>query len=68
MPIFIDPDCDAREATPAEKWLRERAGEVQQETAAMHAAFVALHPLDGNAQRRVLRWLKDALENIEVPF
>jgi len=68
MTIFIDPDCEVRETTDAGKAQSERAGAVQQETAAMHASFVALQPLDYNARKRALRWLAEALENVEVPF
>jgi hypothetical protein len=46
----------------------ERARAVHQETSAMHTAFVALQPLDRNAQKRAVRWLAEALEDVEVPF
>ena len=68
MTIFIDPDCEARETADTGKARSERAEAVRQETAAMHASFTALQPLDYNARKRALRWLAEALENVEVPF
>lgn len=55
-----------REATPAEVERSRRTEAVRAETAGMHAAFTAL--LDHEGRRRALRWLADALDNIEVPF
>jgi hypothetical protein len=57
-----------REATPAEIEHTRRTEAVRAETAGMAIAFNALLPLDHQSQRRALRWLADALENIEVPF
>jgi hypothetical protein len=45
-----------------------RRTEVKLETSGMHDAFAALQPLDRNARKRALRWLAEALEDIEVPF
>lgn len=68
MSIVIDPDCEVREATDAEKQAAARREEIARETHAMHQAFIALQPLGFNARKRVLRWLADALPDIEVPF
>lgn len=68
MPVFIDPECEAREVTDAEKARTERAVAISNETTAMHRAFIAIQPLDYNARKRTLRWLADALEDVEVPF
>lgn len=61
-------DEEAREATEAQRDQARRREAVLIETAGMHTAFNALQPLDHQSQRRALRWLADALENIEVPF
>jgi hypothetical protein len=63
----IDPDCEAHEATEADH-RNERIKAVWREANAMHSAFIVLQPLDFNARRRALRWLRDALDNVEVPF
>lgn len=68
MPAFIDPDYGVREATDAEKAQRERVLASDEETRAMAMAFAMLVPLDYNARKRALRWLAEALENVEVPF
>ena len=68
MPIFIDPECEVREATEAEDERDSRAKAVADETNGMYAAFIALRSLDYNARKRALRWLTEALENCEVPF
>lgn len=57
-----------REATPAEVERSRRIEAVRTETAGMATAFHALQPLDGNGRRRALRWLAEALDDIEVPF
>jgi hypothetical protein len=59
---------EAREASPAEIERARRTEAVRAETAGLAIAFNALQPLDHEAQRRALRWLADALDNIEVPF
>lgn len=64
----IDPDYEAREATAAEKAQRQRVLASDEETRGMATAFAALVPLDHNACKRALRWLADALDDIEVPF
>lgn len=46
----------------------ERIKAVDSEARGMATAFAALVPLDRNARKRALRWLADALEDIEVPF
>jgi hypothetical protein len=68
MPIVTDPDFEAREATPAEQEQARRVKDVREETSGMAGAFAALVPLGHNARKRVLRWLADALDDIEVPF
>ena len=68
MTAVIYPDREAREATEAEKARTERAVAIHEETDAMHRAFLALQRLDFNARKRVLRWLADSLDNVEVPF
>jgi hypothetical protein len=68
MPAFTDQGREAREATEAEKAQRERVLASDEETRGMAAAFAALVPLGRNARKRALRWLADALEDIEVPF
>jgi hypothetical protein len=55
-------------ATEAEREQERRRQAVSTETSGMHAAFTALQPLDGHARRRALRWLAEALDDIEVPF
>lgn len=60
--------AEYREATDAEKAQRERVLASDEETRGMAAAFAALVPLDYNARKRALRWLAEALEDIEVPF
>jgi 2-polyprenyl-6-methoxyphenol hydroxylase-like FAD-dependent oxidoreductase len=57
-----------REATPAERERQERRAAVVVETSAMATAFTALLPLDRPARKRALRWLTEALENVEPPF
>lgn len=57
-----------RETTPFEQEQERRVKETDEETRGMAMAFAALVPLDRNARKRALRWLNDALEDIEVPF
>ena len=59
-----DPDRETRDTTEED----ERVKAADQETRGMAMAFAALMPLDRNARKRALRWLADALENVEVPF
>lgn len=59
---------EVREPSPAEIEAIRRRDAVRVETAAMHTAFCALLPLDHEARCRALRWLGQALDNIEVPF
>jgi len=56
------------EIPSADELERERRDAIRIETSAMAAAFGDLQPLDYNARKRALRWLGDALENVEVPF
>jgi hypothetical protein len=57
-----------REATPAETERSRRLAAIADETGGMRCAFDALQPLDGHARKRALRWLAEALDDIEVPF
>ncbi len=57
-----------REATQAERQQHEQRAAVERETTGMHLAFNALQPLDYNARRRAIRWLQEALDNVEAPF
>jgi hypothetical protein len=57
-----------RETTPFEQEQERRVKSADEETRGMAGAFAALVPLDRNARKRALRWLADALEDIEVPF
>ena len=57
-----------REATPFEQEQARRVKCAGEETRGMATAFAALVTLDRNARKRALRWLADALEDIEVPF
>jgi hypothetical protein len=61
-----DPEPQTRNA--AGEYEAERRAAIAVETSAMRDAFAALQPLDNPARKRTLRWLADALENIEVPF
>lgn len=54
--------------TPADIEGIRRRDAVRLETGGMAVAFNALLPLDHEARRRAIRWLTDALDNIEVPF
>ncbi len=65
MPTLTGPD---REATHEEKAQRQRVLASDEETRGMAMAFAALVLLDRNARKRALRWLADALDDIEVPF
>lgn len=70
MPAKTDlrAEPEMRNLSPADEYEAERRAAIAAETGAMREAFTALQPLDYNARKRVLRWLADALENIEVPF
>ena len=61
-------DHEERSATPFEQEQQRRVKETDQETRSMAMAFAALVPLDRNARKRALRWLAEALEDIEAPF
>jgi hypothetical protein len=61
-------EYETRETTPFEQERERRVKSADGETRGMAMAFAALVPLDRNSRQRALRWLKDALEDIEVPF